>query len=411
MSLFKKGLFIVIGSLVMAVGVCRAGSLDQKLQGLLNNCRQSIDKSLNTSSGISMSVYIPWRSKDHIYNFVSGYTSTDKKEKVVPNNLFQIGSISKSFTSAIILQLQDEGKLNIDNDTVGEYLPQYPRWRNIKIYRLLNMTSGIYNWLLDRDFILKYLHNMKKVWQLDELAQYAYDKDSDTSSGKFYYSNTNYILLGMIIEKVTGKSFGKVLDDRILNNKDYGFRKNIFYWDNTLRQELRKYLVHSYCYFSGIIPPFSYGQEVVEDSLSWLGSAGAIISTTEDEARWYKLLFVDKKILPEYDIKKMVNDYNVLMNIPMYKGYWYGLGIEVEPLNQPGIPQNYKLFRYDGETFSSMSRIIYSPEDGFIIAVSINDSILFSQQGLDIYSLCDGVTKALLQDKCSVGANSAESSL
>ncbi|MBA3324642.1 MAG: beta-lactamase family protein [Rhodobacteraceae bacterium] len=93
------------------------------------------------TSGISISVNLP--GDPATVDVVAGHVSRDPEAApTTPATLFQIGSITKSFTAAALLQLQTEGKLDLD-DTLGEWLPEYPAWKDVSIRRLLNMTSGV----------------------------------------------------------------------------------------------------------------------------------------------------------------------------------------------------------------------------------------------------------------------------
>src|SRR5205085_1198502 len=168
-------------------------------------------------TGITASVSLP---NEKIQTYYAGKVSNHSNAKLInAENLFQIGSITKSFTSAIILQLEAEGKLNI-NQTIGLWLPQYSKWKNVTIKQLLNMTSGIPDYI-EIPKIAK--ESIKKQWRDTEIVDIAYASSKKTSG--FNYSNTNYLILGMIIEKATRHTFVDEINSRLIQpyNLDHTF--------------------------------------------------------------------------------------------------------------------------------------------------------------------------------------------
>ena len=123
------------------------------------------------------------------------------------DTLYQMGSTSKSFTVAVILQLEAAGKLSID-DPLGKWLPEYPAWKDVTIRRLLNMTSDIPNYSETEWMSKAWEKEPMRALTLKELADAAYPSATNqlpVSKG-YHYSNTNYVLAGMIAEKAIGKS-------------------------------------------------------------------------------------------------------------------------------------------------------------------------------------------------------------
>src|SRR6478736_6953622 len=129
--------------------------------------------------------------------------------------LYQMGSTSKSFTVAVILQLEAAGKLSI-GDTLGKWLSEYPAWKDVTIKRLLNMTSGIPNYSETEWMSRAWTNEPTRAFTLKELADAVYPSDANKLpvNNGYYYSNTNYILAAMIAEKAAGcalsaKTFSK----------------------------------------------------------------------------------------------------------------------------------------------------------------------------------------------------------
>jgi CubicO group peptidase (beta-lactamase class C family) len=196
------------------------------------------------------------------------------------NTIFQIGSITKQFTSAIILQLQEQKKLSV-HDYLSKFLPDFPGSNKITIEQLLTHTSGVYNYTNDRVFM-----NTRSTQPIsrDSLLALFSNKPPDFQPGqKFSYSNSNYILLGCVIEKVTGTSYFKVVRDSIfrpLHMDHSGF-------DYTDLRSPDKALGYS-------SPSADTAAIIVDSSVSF--AAGAIYTTVQDLYRWNNALLSDKVI-------------------------------------------------------------------------------------------------------------------
>jgi len=131
-------------------------------------------------------------------------------------NTFRIGSISKTFNVTIILQLVDEGLLSLE-DTLDRFVPWVPNSENITIRQLCNNTSGIVNYGDDHDLNMEYVNSDFLAHYIpEELVRVAISHEPYFLPGKgFHYSNTNFVLLAMIIEKITGNTYEEALDRTI----------------------------------------------------------------------------------------------------------------------------------------------------------------------------------------------------
>jgi D-alanyl-D-alanine carboxypeptidase len=128
-----------------------------------------------------------------------------------------VGSITKTFTATVILQLAEAGKLQLD-DAVAKYQPDVPNGAHISILHLLNMTSGLYNYSEDTGFDETLTSQPTKVWQPRELLAIAFKHPPYFAPGAgFHYSNTNYILLGLIAEQLSGKPLAEQFQKRIFS--------------------------------------------------------------------------------------------------------------------------------------------------------------------------------------------------
>src|SRR5450432_2236055 len=138
-----------------------------------------------------------------------GYGYRNAADKVLNSEqtIFQLGSITKQFTSAVILKLQEEKKLSV-SDKVSKYFPQYPKGDSITIEQLLTHTSGVYNYTNDQNFMA---NEMTKPASREKIMALFKDKPLDFPPGTGWnYSNSGYSLLGYIIEIATGKPYEQV---------------------------------------------------------------------------------------------------------------------------------------------------------------------------------------------------------
>jgi D-alanyl-D-alanine carboxypeptidase len=137
------------------------------------------------------------------------------REPMQVNNYMRVGSLAKTFTTTAILQLVDQHKLRLD-DPVGTYLPEVPNGANITIRELLNMTSGLFTYDEDEGFAQASLADPYRVWRPNEPVAIAFKHPPDFAPGKgWHYSNTNAILLGMIVEQLTHHSLEEVFQRSI----------------------------------------------------------------------------------------------------------------------------------------------------------------------------------------------------
>src|SRR5450755_2839265 len=210
-----------------------------------------------------------------------GYGFKNKKENLLntAGTLYQIGSITKQFTSAIILQLVAGNKMQLQ-DRLSKYFPGYPSGDSITVEHLLTHTSGVYNYTNDADFMLKRSEHPINRDSLLSLFEY---KPLDFSPGtKWSYSNSGYILLGMIIEKVTGKSYFRVVRENIFEPLGMGHSG----FDFTHLKSADK----ATGYGGDLTVPVG----IVDSSVSF--AAGAIYTTVGDLYIWDRALYTNQVV-------------------------------------------------------------------------------------------------------------------
>jgi len=237
--------------------------------------------------------------------FSKGYGSANLEWEIPnsPDTKFRLGSITKQFTAAATLLLEERGKLSTD-DKVKKLMPDAPAaWDQITIFHLLTHTSGIPSFTGFPDY-----HSLKPFASTPEkLVERFRDKPLDFEPGEeFRYSNSGYMLLGYLLEKASGQSYEEFLQENIfgpLGMKDSGYDSN-----------------------SAIIPRRAAGYAPRKDGpvnapfvhMSIPFSAGALYSTTQDLLRWEQGLF-GGKLLSAESIEKMTT--------PAKKDYAFGVGV------------------------------------------------------------------------------------
>jgi CubicO group peptidase (beta-lactamase class C family) len=207
-----------------------------------------------------------------------GYGYSDAEQKILNDTatVFNVASLTKTFTAAVILKLQEAGRLSV-LDLLSKYYPGFPNAEKIRIHHLLNHTSGLFNYTNDQRF--QALDQTKEL-TLEEMIAWFKDKPLDFEPGtKFNYSNSGYTMLGYIIEKVTGTTYAKALESYIF--KPLGMDHSSFGPPEPRNVNLAKGYMMYYKNFK--YPCFS-----VHPSISY--ATGAVYSTVEDLYKWHRAL-------------------------------------------------------------------------------------------------------------------------
>jgi D-alanyl-D-alanine carboxypeptidase len=280
-----------------------------------------------------------------LYSRSIGYsqiTGTERKPLTAANR-FRIGSITKMFTAAMILQLVEEEKLKL-TDTLDRFFPQVPNARKITIAQLLAHRSGIPNVRRDRDGQTNVnTIPMTKDERLALIVKGTPDFEPDT---KHRYSNSGYQLLGLIIEKVTGKPYGEALEERITSK--IGLKDTYMATGNI---DVNKNEALTYIHFGRDWKPVS------ETHPSILFSAGAIVSTPGDMARFIEALF-DGRIVSKESLDQM-------------KTMRDGDGFGMEPFTFAG--KTFYGHTGGGDNYGAW--LAYLPEEKLAVAYATNAKI------------------------------------
>jgi len=241
------------------------------------------------------------------------------REPMQVNNFMRIGSLTKTFTATLILQLVDQGKLRLD-DPVGTYQPEVPNGAHITIRELLNMTSGLFSYTDDEGFQQAFFANPSKVWQPSELLAIAFKHPPYFAPGKgWHYDNTNYILLGLIIEQLTHLPAAQALQHYLFG--PLGMRQTSL--PPLSSSAIPDPHAQGYLYRAdgtGTGPTLN----VTDWNPSWGWTAGGVISTVHDLKIWAKALATGQ-LLSAATQKERLSWEN--LGTWLGKPFRYGLGV------------------------------------------------------------------------------------
>jgi D-alanyl-D-alanine carboxypeptidase len=277
-----------------------------------------------------------------LYNKAIGYSCILANEKKTSTNVtkYRIGSISKMFTATMVFQLIEEGKTSLST-TLDSYFPEIPNAKKITISNLLNHRSGLHNFTDDPD----YTTWMTQSKTRDEmLAIISKNKADFQPNKKASYSNSNYVLLGYIIEKLTAKSYAQNLAERITSKVGL---PNTYTGSKTDPDNGECY---SYQFVSG------WKQEP-ETDMSIPGGAGCIISTSTDLTKFIEALF-SVKLISRNSLDQMKS---------LTEGY--GMGMFQIPFHSK------KAYGHSGGIDGFSSNLAYFPEDSLAIAYCTNGQV------------------------------------
>ncbi len=281
-------------------------------------------------------------------NWVVGQGVGDKSTGAAPQTTdkVRIGSLSKTFTATVMLQLVDEKKLSLD-DKLSKYEPQVPGADGISIRQLLNMTSGLFNYTDDESFWTRFQSNPNAAWAPEQMVDIAIAHPAVFPPGqKYMYSNTNYILLGMIMEKVTGNKAGDEITTRIINK--LGLKNTSFPMDTKIPSP----------YMHGYLPAETGNNDssnLVDFSIyspTPFWTAGGMISNLNDLKTWAEALGTGKLL------SKQMHDEQVKFTAPNTDSYGLGVMHAGTAMGHSGEIPGYNSSMYYIPTTKSVSIVL-----------------------------------------------------
>ncbi|MEV6007994.1 serine hydrolase domain-containing protein [Streptomyces sp. NPDC051976] len=286
---------------------CREGGLSPALTAKLD---KTIDD-VRRQAGIPGAVVGLWMPGKGNYLHTSGVADKATGQPMPRNPYERIGSETKTFTVTALLELVDEHRLGLD-DPISRYVRGVPDGDHITLRQLAEMRSGLFPYTSDPDFIQALLSDPQRYFTPREVLAYGFKHDNTFAPGaQFQYSNTNLILLGLVVEKVSGQRLGDFIANRVLRPT---------------------HLTHTLLPRGTEFPephPHGYTNQTLSGAVadstnwnpSWAWAAGAMISNLEDLHRWAKIVATGELLTPQTQEQR-------LTTLPTgFPGLSYGLGI------------------------------------------------------------------------------------
>ncbi len=296
------------------------------------------------AKGISAAVGIPNKG---IWYATRGITGNKSIEKITPDLKFYAGSIGKIFTAVVILNLIEEGRLSLESPAAN-WFPKLSQASHITINHLLTHTSGIVSF----DNLKEYESNKFRYRNPEEMLSYVKGKKLLFEPGKYYaYSNTGYLMLGIIIEKITGKSYKEAVEQYIIN------KINLHETDVLTAQTLKKLIVRGHHNGNALIKTENY---VIPFA------AGTIIATPKDLVLFFQALMTGR-ILTQNSLQKMFSDMNLMT---VTQSVYYGKGI-VAAIDTP----IGDIIGHTGGIRGFGAALYYHPKENIFVCVMMNDDI------------------------------------
>jgi len=285
-----------------------------------------------------------------VYLHAYGYANLENKTAAQPAMRYSVGSISKQFTASAILLLQEQGKLSID-DKVSKWVPGLTDGDKVTIRQLLSHTSG-YQDYWPQDYVMPgMLQPVTAPEILDKWAKISLDFTPGT---KWQYSNTNYVIAGMIVENAAGKPLLEFLHEKVFD--PLGMKSVT----NTDQAKLPPSDPTGYMrYALGPLHP------APKEGKGWMFAAGELAMTAEDLAKW-DISMIEEKILKPESYRQMETEV-LLAN---GAGTHYGLGVDV------GMQGGHRYIGHDGEVSGFVSANAVFPDDREAVVVLTNQDAI-----------------------------------
>ncbi|MGX1273612.1 serine hydrolase domain-containing protein [Streptomyces phaeoluteigriseus] len=324
--------------------------------------------------GVTVGVWTPDKG-EHVRSF--GVADKDTGRKMTPDLFMRIGSETKTFTVTAVLELVDEKKIGLD-DTIGKYIDGVPNGDRITLRQLAGMRSGLFNYSEDEDFFKALTSDPNRPFTPQQLLDYSFKHPVQFQPGaEFSYSNTNLILLGLVVEKISGQTLADYIQDHILDPA--GLEDTSFPTGNEFPRP------HAQGYTN------QTATGAVEDSAdwdpSWGWAAGAMISTLDDMRVWARTVATGQLPDGERLISPATQKQRLTTPPTPIPGAGYGLGIfDV----QGWIGHNGSLPGYESLT-------IYLPSAQATLVVLLNTDINYkNEEPSTLFG--DAITKIISPD-------------
>lgn len=351
-----KKLVSAIGLLFLTIYSSQA-QIASAYAGRLQTVLDSVGKRFHIK-GLSAAVYRPGEGM-----WMGAYGESYSGVPITTDMYFPIGSNTKTYTSCIMLKLQEAGMLSLD-DTIGTWLQNIPNVSGqITIRQMLNHTSGLFSYTDDPGFFTALNSDYTKVWQPEDMLQFIGTPDFAPGTS-WEYSNTNYLLAGLIIKKIFNEPYDVTVRRMILDPQ--GFTNTIVY-----PAEKRGTIPHGWSVITNNGPLEDMMVSANYDNTAFLSmatSAGAIVATAEDVAKFWVAL-MNGKIINNNSLAEMKQ----FVKLDAHNGYGLGL-FRTTPVN------GHIVYGHGGTCFGYLNENMVDSTNGITIAVLTNQDSVDNDQ-------------------------------
>lgn len=289
----------------------------------------------------------------------SGMADVEAREPVTTDTAFAVASISKTFTAALIMALRDEGRLTLETPVVN-YLPELPIDRRITVRQLLDHTSGLRDFFFHARIDKALMSDRGRTWDADRAFRYVGKPYFKPGKG-WHYSNTNYVILGVLAERLGGASIAKQLETRFFDTYGLGHTYD------QVGDKPAGPVAHGYRFAKkraraidlsdgSTMAPFT-------SVVTAAGAAGSIASTPSDLVRWVRALY-SGVVLETSSLEAMIEDIDrTATKKPTVP---YGLGVQAVTFD------GHATLGHSGRLLGFRSIVRWLPEERIAIAVLTN---------------------------------------
>jgi D-alanyl-D-alanine carboxypeptidase len=333
----------------------RATAVRARLEVELDNVRSRLG-----IPGISVTVIFPDGSS---WTGTSGRADVAGNKEVTPDTAFALASVSKTYTAALVLALASDGRIDLDAPAVS-YIPGTTLDKRITVRQLLNHTSGLDDFFLHTPIDKALLADPDAFWSVKRTLKYVAKPYFPPGKG-WHYSNTNYLYLGLIAERVTGVTLAIALRDRFFVPLDLGAT-----WYQAVEKP-RGPLAHGYRFAGPRLstPPIDLSSKSpvapFRSVVTAAGGAGSIAATSADAARWGRLLITGEVLGPAMTAQMLDG---VAFTAAYKPRIPYGLGVQAFPIG------GRLAVGHSGRLLGFRSAVRHLPAENVTIAVLTNQS-------------------------------------
>ena len=335
-----------VGGMVLGVALAAPAQTVNKIDPAVGARIDRIAAQVLEQTGVPSASVAVVQGGKLVYTHAYGKASLNPQKAATPEMRYSIGSISKQFTAAAILILQEEGKLSVD-DAVGKYIPGLTRGDEVTIRQILSHTSGYQDYWPEDYVMTTMLPPATAQHIVDTWAKKPLDFEPGT---QWQYSNTNFVIAGQIVEKVTGRPLMDLLTERVF--RPLGMKS---VWNS---DEVKLTQVDATPYYRHALGPL---RTAPKEGRGWMFAAGELAMTAHDLALWDESLIAQSVLKPE-SYKQMFTE----VKLKDGKGTHYGLGVDVNERNK------VRSIEHSGEVSGFVSDNVVLVDNGVAVAVLTN---------------------------------------